>query len=411
MRSARTATSAPSATTTSPSTAGAAPKCGTCVDFQRDFAEVRLVRLEENYRSTQVVLDAANAVIAENTGRIGKTLRTARRGGESVTLVAAADERDEAEWIVGRAAPTLRRRRLELRRDGRALPHQRAVARARRGVPPGGIPYRIVGAISFYDRREVKDLLAYLRLVANPADNEAFLRAVLVPRRGIGESSLAAVIEAAGQWGKPLLATAAHRRPAQRPPAERAAGAHRVRRIDRATPEPVGAPAARRSPRGADPGHRLREPPPTGRARGRRPLGERAGTGGERGQLVGGRLRRSRGGRHAAGAVPGRRRAPQLPRCDRGLGGGRHPDDDSHRQGAGVAGRGARRARGRPLPAVAGGRAAGRRRGGAAALLRRADPRQGQALRDLRAEPPPWRNTAVLPPVAVPGGVAARNPG
>ncbi len=69
-----------------------------------------------------------------------------------------------------------------------------------------GIPYRIIGAISFYDRREVKDLLAYLRLIANPADDEAFLRAVSVPRRGLGDSSLAIVQEAATRWGKPLLA-------------------------------------------------------------------------------------------------------------------------------------------------------------------------------------------------------------
>ncbi len=179
------------------------------LDFQRDFGEVRLVRLEENYRSTQVVLDAANAVIAENTGRIGKTLRTARRGGEAVTLLAAADERDEAEWIAG-----------ELRKragDGdwaygemavlyRTNAQSRAMEEAFRR---GGMPYRIVGAISFYDRREVKDLLAYLRLVANPADDEAFLRAVQVPRRGLGDSSLTTVAEASRQWGKPLLAAAA----------------------------------------------------------------------------------------------------------------------------------------------------------------------------------------------------------
>ncbi len=179
------------------------------VDFQSDFGEVQLVRLEENYRSTQVVLDAANAVIAENAGRIGKTLRTARRGGEPVTLVAAADERDEAEWITGE----LRRRAL----DGdwsygemAVLYRTNAQSRAlEESFRRSGTPYRIVGAISFYDRREVKDLLAYLRLVANPADNEAFLRAVGVPRRGIGDSSLTTVIEASRQWEKPLLAVAA----------------------------------------------------------------------------------------------------------------------------------------------------------------------------------------------------------
>src|SRR5690606_15073010 len=72
-----------------------------------------------------------------------------------------------------------------------------------------GVTYRVVGAISFYERREVKDLLAYLRLVANPADDEAFLRAIAVPRRGIGEAALNDLRELAVQWGKPLLATAA----------------------------------------------------------------------------------------------------------------------------------------------------------------------------------------------------------
>ena len=178
-------------------------------DFQRDFADVRLVRLEENYRSTQVVLDAANAVIAENTDRIGKTLRTVRRGGESVTLVAAADERDEAEWISGE----LRRRAAEgdwSYGEMAVLYRTNAQSRAlEESFRRSGTPYRIVGAISFYDRREVKDLLAYLRLVANPADDEAFLRAVQVPRRGIGESSLSAVVELGRQWNKPLLAMAA----------------------------------------------------------------------------------------------------------------------------------------------------------------------------------------------------------
>jgi len=179
------------------------------LDFQRDFPGVKLVRLEENYRSTQVVLDAANAIIAENRTRIGKTLRTARQGGEAVTLLAASDERDEAEWITGEL-----RRRAEQGdwafREMAVLYRTNAQSRAlEESFRRAGVPYRLVGAISFYDRREVKDLLAYLRLVANGADDEAFLRAVQVPRRGLGESSLATFMDAARTWGKPLLATAA----------------------------------------------------------------------------------------------------------------------------------------------------------------------------------------------------------
>jgi ATP-dependent DNA helicase UvrD/PcrA len=177
-------------------------------DFLKDFPGAKLVRLEENYRSTQVVLDAANGVIAENSGRIGKTLTTRRRGGESVTLVAAADERDEAEWVV---------RELQKRcaasdwaySEMAVLYRTNAQSRAmEEAFRRAGVPYRLIGAISFYERREVKDLLAYLRLVANPSDDEAFLRAVSVPRRGLGETSLALLGQMASQWGKPLLETA-----------------------------------------------------------------------------------------------------------------------------------------------------------------------------------------------------------
>jgi DNA helicase-2/ATP-dependent DNA helicase PcrA len=177
-------------------------------EFQRDFPGTTLVRLEENYRSTQVILDAANGVIAENRSRIGKTLRTRRKGGEPVTLLAAADERDESEWVVRE----LEKRRaagdwdlLEMAVLYRTNAQSRAFEEAFRRA---GVPYRLVGAVSFYERREVKDLLAYLRLVANPSDDEAFLRAIAVPRRGLGEASLGALGEAAAQWRQPLLATA-----------------------------------------------------------------------------------------------------------------------------------------------------------------------------------------------------------
>ncbi len=177
-------------------------------DFKDDFPGAALVRLEENYRSTQVVLDAANAVIAANTGRIGKTLRTRRKGGEPIVLLGAADERDEAEWIA---------RELQTRRSAgdygtsqmavlyRTNAQSRAMEEAFRRA---GMSYRIVGSVSFYDRREVKDLLAYLRLIVNPSDDEAFLRAIGIPKRGIGDTSLAVVRQASATWGKPLLETA-----------------------------------------------------------------------------------------------------------------------------------------------------------------------------------------------------------
>ena len=173
--------------------------------FQQDFPGATLIKLEQNYRSTQVILDAANGIIAENARRLGKTLFTLTQGGEPVTLLTAADERDEAEWLAGE----LGRRATDgdvayegmtvlYRTNAQSRPLEEAF-RFR------GIPYRLVGALSFYERREVKDVLAYLRLIANPADDEAFARIVNVPRRGIGDASFTQLVRTATQWGKPLL--------------------------------------------------------------------------------------------------------------------------------------------------------------------------------------------------------------
>ena len=177
--------------------------------FRRDFPTTRLIRLEENYRSTRLVLDAANAVISQNLARIGKTLRTTRPGGENLHLTIAADERDEAEWIAGE----LRRREAggdwfysEMAVLYRTNAQSRALEEA---FSRQGVPYRIIGSISFYQRREVKDLLAYLRLMVNPDDDQGFLRAIGVPKRGLGQTSIAVLGEAAGRWGRSLLATAA----------------------------------------------------------------------------------------------------------------------------------------------------------------------------------------------------------
>jgi ATP-dependent DNA helicase UvrD/PcrA len=189
------------------------------LSFQQDFPGTTLIKLEQNYRSTQVILDAANGVIAENRRRLGKTLFTAHAGGEPVTLLTAADERDEAEWITGELA----RRSSEsdtpyetmailYRTNAQSRPLEEAL-RFR------GIPYRLVGAVSFYERREVKDVLAYLRLIVNPADDQAFARIVNVPRRGIGEASFTQLARAAAQWQQPLLEAArqAERIPDLRP--------------------------------------------------------------------------------------------------------------------------------------------------------------------------------------------------
>ena len=176
--------------------------------FREDFPESIVVKLEQNYRSTQIVLDVANAVIAENVARLGKTLFTERKGGDPAVVCAAADERDEAEWLAGEFA------RLAADHD---LPYEgmavlyRTNAQSRpleEALRFRGIPYRLIGAVSFYERREVKDLLAYLRLVANPADDGACSRIVNVPRRGLGDASLHLLGQAATRWRRPLLEVA-----------------------------------------------------------------------------------------------------------------------------------------------------------------------------------------------------------
>jgi DNA helicase-2/ATP-dependent DNA helicase PcrA len=178
------------------------------LDFQRDFPDATVYRLEENYRSTQMVLDAANGVIAENVERLGKTLFTARQGGEPITLVTTADERDEAEWF----AREFRERSATdhyLFSDMAVLYRTNAQSRAfEEAFRRAAIPYRVVGSVSFYNRREVRDLVAYLRLIANPADDQAFLRAVQVPKRRLGMTSIRNLQAAADQWSRPLLDTA-----------------------------------------------------------------------------------------------------------------------------------------------------------------------------------------------------------
>jgi len=179
------------------------------LDFEKDFPGAQVVRLEQNYRSTQVILDAANRVISENKERKGKTLRTDNAGGERVTLVECADEADEAAWIAAEinarmgddGSLKLKNFVVLYRTNAQSRSMEEAMRRE-------GMPYRVIGGTRFYERREIKDALAYLRLVANPAADEAFLRVVNVPKRGIGDASIARLGEWATARGLPLLAAA-----------------------------------------------------------------------------------------------------------------------------------------------------------------------------------------------------------
>ena len=174
------------------------------LDFERDFPSARVVRLEENYRSTAPILALANEVISANEKRRGKTLRPTRAGGEPVVLLECADDRDEAE-AVAEALQQWRTSRGTWR-DCAVLYRTNAQSRAmEEAMRRAAIPYRLVGAVRFYDRREIKDLVAWLRLIANPADDEAFRRALTAPKRGVGETTLELLAVEARGAAIPLL--------------------------------------------------------------------------------------------------------------------------------------------------------------------------------------------------------------
>jgi DNA helicase-2/ATP-dependent DNA helicase PcrA len=179
------------------------------LEFEKDFPTARVVRLEENYRSTPAILQLANIVIRENAARRGKTLRPTRPDGERVSIVGALDERDEADWVTEEIEARRRASRELALRDFAILYRTNAQSRALEdGMRKRGIAYRLVGAVRFYDRREIRDLMAYLKLIANPADDEAFRRAIGVPKRGLGETTIEMLGEMARKVGVPLLAAA-----------------------------------------------------------------------------------------------------------------------------------------------------------------------------------------------------------
>ncbi len=167
------------------------------LDFERDFPGARVFRLEENYRSTQRVLDVASALVARNRRRKGKTLRAVREGGEPVRLHEALDEFEEAAWVVERTA--------RLRAQGRVAVLMRMNAQSRlleEGLLRARVPYLVLGGVGFYERKEVKDVLAYLRLVQTPRDTVALRRVVNVPPRGIGQKTVEELERAAAERGQ-----------------------------------------------------------------------------------------------------------------------------------------------------------------------------------------------------------------
>ncbi len=156
------------------------------LEFQRDYAGAAIVRLEQNYRSTQVILDAANAVVRNNRERLGKDLWTDKEPGQSVRLYRAPDEESEA-WYAAEVIHEAIRQGKRLS-DCAVLYRTNAQSRAfEMAMSRAGISYRLVGGKRFYERKEVKDVMAYLRVVFNPADDLSLLRVINYPRRGIGD--------------------------------------------------------------------------------------------------------------------------------------------------------------------------------------------------------------------------------
>lgn len=174
-------------------------------DKASDEATRTMVKLEENYRSTATILEAANALIAHNSERIDKVLRPTRGEGEPIVVTRCDDEIAEAEAVVHRLR-MLEAAHPELRwGDMAVLYRTNAQSRAmEESLVRWGLPYIVVGGLRFYDRREIKDVLAYLRLLVNPADSVSLLRVMNVPRRGIGKTTVQRLSDAANQLGLPL---------------------------------------------------------------------------------------------------------------------------------------------------------------------------------------------------------------
>ena len=173
--------------------------------FREDFPEAKVILLEQNYRSTQTILDAANAVITKNRFRTPKKLRTDRGSGLQVVVQEAYDESDEAAFVAGTIQRLLSQREAKLG-DCAVMYRTNAQSRALEDAfVARGMPYRLVGGTRFYQRKEIKDALAYLRLVHNPADNIALGRVINVPPRHIGDKTIATLAAWSGDLGVSMV--------------------------------------------------------------------------------------------------------------------------------------------------------------------------------------------------------------
>jgi DNA helicase-2/ATP-dependent DNA helicase PcrA len=188
------------------------------LEFEKDFPGAAVVRLERNYRSTQPILSAASAVVENNLERKGKRLYTELQGGEPPRFFEALDERGEAAYVVGEL--------LRLRDEGHGLGECAIFYRTHAQSRPFeeellkyNLPYAVVGGTRFYDRAEVKDALAWLRVIANPDDTESFLRIINTPPRGIGRTTVERCLSLAEEWETSLYRALGRAVPEARLPA------------------------------------------------------------------------------------------------------------------------------------------------------------------------------------------------
>ncbi len=175
------------------------------LDFQTDYPQAKTFRLEQNYRSTGNILAVADILIKHNKKQLDKTLFTKNPKGETVKVVECSDEREEGAMVVRTIEDEIRKERYSLA-DAAVLYRTNAQSRALEDAfRRQGIPYVIVGGVAFYKRKEIKDALAYIRLIVNPADSESLLRVINFPARGIGETTLKRVAEFARERGTYIL--------------------------------------------------------------------------------------------------------------------------------------------------------------------------------------------------------------
>lgn len=174
------------------------------LDFEKDYPDATVIKLEQNYRSTANILDAANQVIAHNVGRKEKALWTEAGEGEPIKLFCAGDEREEAAWVADR----IRQLSRQGEPYGNVAVLYRANAQSRvleEMLMRSGIPYKVFGGQKFYDRREVRDVIAYLRVIVNPADDVSLRRIINVPKRSIGDSTVLELVRHARENEMPLF--------------------------------------------------------------------------------------------------------------------------------------------------------------------------------------------------------------